>query len=75
MMILGGIMDANDCREYAKRCIEMANTEPDRMQSVLFELAAAWTKLAAELGSNETFRDRAKRLDVFLSVVKDEGSA
>jgi len=50
-------MDAKDCRESAKRCIEMANNaRGDKTQSMLFELAAEWTKLADEIDVNPALR-------------------
>lgn len=61
-------MDANDCREYAKCCIEMANSSPDTRQSTLFELAAAWNRLAAELDDNGVLRDQMKGIKVLPKV-------
>lgn len=61
-------MDAKDCREYARRCIEMANSSPDARQSTLFELAAAWNRLAAELDDNEVLRDQMEGIKVFPNV-------
>src|SRR5215470_10057066 len=56
------MMDANRCREYARRCIEKANDAPDKEQSMLFDLAAAWLRLAADLDHNETPRDDVNEL-------------
>ena len=45
--------DPQDCRENAARCIEMANEAvTTRMQSLMFEMANVWLKLAAELERN-----------------------
>jgi hypothetical protein len=42
--------DPKDCRENAACCIEMANDALNTdLQSVLFEMANLWLKLAAEL--------------------------
>ena len=40
-----------DCRENAARCIEMANEagSDTRMQSIMFEMANTWLKLAGEI--------------------------
>jgi len=59
------MMDANRCREYARRCIEKANDAPDKEQSMLFDLAAAWLRLAADLDHNETPRDDVNGINVF----------
>ena len=58
-------MDSNDCREFSKRCIELANHASDSGQSTLFELAAGWLRLAAELDSDKAFRDRMKGVEIF----------
>jgi len=60
-------MDASKCREYAQRCIEMANDAPDKEQSMLFDLAAAWFQLAADLDRDATPRDRVKEINVLRS--------
>jgi len=58
-------MDANDCREYAKKYIEIANHTPNtKGQSVLFDLTAAWNRLAAELDNNEVLRDKMQGLNL-----------
>lgn len=61
------IMDASKCREYAQRCIELANDAPDREQSILFDLAAAWFQLAAELDHDETTLSNVKEINVLRS--------
>ena len=39
-----------ECREYAKRCLEMASRYADEeVQSWLFDMAAEWTKAAHAL--------------------------
>ena len=58
-------MDSNDCREFSKCCIEAANQAPDGAQSTLFELAAAWLRVAAELDGDQIFRDRMKGVEIF----------
>jgi hypothetical protein len=41
---------SEDCRDYARRCIEMANNSADeKFQSWLFDMAREWDKVAAEL--------------------------
>jgi hypothetical protein len=58
-------MDANNCREYAKRCIEMANSAANtERQSMMFEIAAAWNQLAVELDANEALRAQMQRIQV-----------
>ena len=59
-------MDSKDCRDNATRCIEMANSAADlRSQSVLFNLARSWLKLAEELHDNVAFRIAVKDVDIF----------
>jgi hypothetical protein len=61
-------MDAQDCLEKAKRCIELANeAKDDKTQSMLFELARAWTELANELNTNPSLREAASQVEVFKS--------
>jgi hypothetical protein len=46
-----------DCREYAKRCLEMANNFADeKLQSMLFDMAHEWNKVAADLELNAALR-------------------
>jgi hypothetical protein len=67
-------MTATDCRENAKRCIEMANNaKDDKRQSMLFELAAAWTKLADEIEINQALRDAVSGIDLSKSSPSHEG--
>jgi hypothetical protein len=57
--------DAKDCRDNAARCIEMANVAlNERMQSLMFEMANMWLKLAAELERSSAFRTRYQPVDV-----------
>jgi hypothetical protein len=58
-------MDSNDCHELSKRCVELANQAPDSTQPTLFELAAAWMRLAEELDGNKAFRDLMKDVEIF----------
>jgi hypothetical protein len=58
-------IDSNDCRNNVVRCIEMANEAvDDKTQSMLFELAKNWMRMAKELEANEAFRNAVKDLDV-----------
>jgi len=57
--------DAKDCRDNAARCIEMANGAlNERLQSLLFEMANMWLKLAAELERSSAVRARYQPVDV-----------
>jgi hypothetical protein len=48
---------AEDCRDYARRCVDMANNSTDeKFQSRLFEMAREWNKVAAELELNVALR-------------------
>jgi hypothetical protein len=61
-------MDAEDCRENAKRCIEMANNaKDDKTQSTFFELANEWTKLANEVETNPALGAAISEIDAFTS--------
>jgi hypothetical protein len=52
---------AEDCRDYAKRCIEMANNSADeKFQSWLFEMAREWNQHAAELERNAALRAKLR---------------
>ena len=54
-----------DCRDNARSCINMANSSEDaKVQSLLFDTADAWTKLAVDLEqssapSSQTYRGKA----------------
>jgi hypothetical protein len=57
--------DANDCRDNAARCIEMANGAlNERVQCLMFEMANMWLKLAAELERSSAVRARYQPIDV-----------
>jgi hypothetical protein len=39
---------SEDCRDYARRCLEMANKfEDEKLQSKLFDMAREWNRVAA----------------------------
>jgi hypothetical protein len=57
--------DPKECRANAARCIEMANEALNtRMQSLMFEMADMWLKLAAELERSSAVRARFQQVDV-----------
>jgi hypothetical protein len=57
--------DPKDCRANAARCIEMANEALNtRIQSLMFEMADMWLKLAAELEHSSAVRARFQHVDV-----------
>ena len=59
-------MDAKYCRKNAQRCIQMANNSTDdKTQSMLFELAQAWTKLPDEIGASHSLRAAVREIDLF----------
>jgi hypothetical protein len=46
------MVSSEDCRNYARRCLEMAcNSADEKLQSWLFDMARQWD-LAAELALN-----------------------
>ena len=48
--LMKDVVDSKDCREYARRCIEIANaTAPYGAQSTLRELARSWIKIADQI--------------------------
>ena len=56
---------SEDCRDYARRCIEMAKNSPDEeFQSLLFDMARGWNKLAAELELNASLRAEFKDVPI-----------
>jgi len=59
-------VNAEDCRCNAQRCIEMANNSTDdKTQTMLFELAQAWTKLADEIEASASVRAAVSKIDLF----------
>ena len=53
--------DPKECRDNAQRCIEMANRSKDtKTQTMLFDMAAVWTKLAADIERSEVARKQSK---------------
>jgi hypothetical protein len=58
------VVDSKDCREYARRCVEIANaTAPYGAQSTLRELARSWIKIADQLDENGGFRRSERAMD------------
>ena len=58
-------MEEKDCREYAKRCIELANNaQENETQSMLLELAQAWTTLADELDKDASLKAAVGAIDI-----------
>src|ERR1700730_2342227 len=59
------MLDPQDCRDNAQSRINMANSSQDaKVQSLLFDTADAWTKLAVDLEqssapSSQTYRGKA----------------
>jgi hypothetical protein len=54
-------MDSEDCRTTAADCMEMANAfENGRAQSMLLDIAAAWTKLADGLDESKILRNAVR---------------
>jgi hypothetical protein len=54
-------MDANDCREYSNRCIEMANdAATSASQTKLFRRAEAWLNLAEEIDNDAILRNQVR---------------
>jgi hypothetical protein len=49
------------------------NAKDDKTQSMLFELAAAWTKLADEIEINQALRDAVSEIDLSKSSPSHEG--
>ena len=59
------MVDAKDCRENATHCIEMANDALNTdLQSVLFEMANMWLKLAAAVERCSAVLSTYRDLDV-----------
>jgi hypothetical protein len=74
---VGAIMDdPKDCREQAARCIEMANGALNvRMQSLMFDMANIWLKLAVELERGEEGRERRHFQPISLGRVRSRQAA
>ena len=54
-------MDANDCREYSNRCIEMANeAATDASQTKLLRWGKAWLNLAEEIDNDAILRNQVR---------------
>lgn len=61
------MFDANECREYAKRCVKMAAQTTDPVLRERFsETAQAWARLASQLADTDDqsakWRHRDKRV-------------
>jgi hypothetical protein len=53
------MISSEECREHARRCLEMANNSADeKFQSKLFDMAHEWNKLAAELEGDSALKGR-----------------
>lgn len=51
------MVDPQECRENAARCIELANESIDqKIQDISYDLALAWLKLASELERRQRIR-------------------
>jgi hypothetical protein len=60
------VVDVKNCKYNAQRCIEMANNSTDdKTQSMLFELAHAWTKLGDEIEASPSLRAAVSKIDLF----------
>jgi hypothetical protein len=48
------MLDANECREYAKQCVrQAAQTADPILKERLTETAQGWTRLASDLANTE----------------------
>jgi hypothetical protein len=58
-------IDSKKCRDYANRCVEMANkASNEHALSTLLNLAMAWLKVADELDTNDMFGNRARDAEI-----------
>jgi hypothetical protein len=58
-------MNSTDCRNNATTCIEMAIHGEQQEQSLLFEVATSWMKLAVELENDPELSDAVKNVRTF----------
>ena len=57
--------DPKECRDYAAKCAQMANNAHDiNVQRSLFDIAGAWTQLAADI---ERSREAPSRYRIGIS--------
>jgi hypothetical protein len=56
-------MDANDCRDYSNRCIEIANEAvTDASQTKFLRWAEAWLNLAEEIDNDAILRNQVRNV-------------
>jgi hypothetical protein len=58
-------MDAGDCRNFSRHCVELANDAPDGEQSMLFDMAAEWLRIADKLEANPVFQRKMRTIEIF----------
>jgi hypothetical protein len=65
------MQDPQGCRDFAKQCIEMANSAAYvKMQSLLFDMAAAWMEVAKRL-ERQVVKDSDARSEKGADEVRD----